>query len=240
MIIKMIKALLPPPLKRILRRSYDFVTWDPWVNRSWSQEGEDMVLRRVFEGKKSGFYVDVGAHHPKRFSNTFLFYKRGWRGINIDPMPGSMRLFQKWRPRDTNLELGIAETEGSLNYYVFNEPALNGFVESLSIERDKSASTYRIEKTINIGVLPLAAVFSSHLPENQKIDFLTIDVEGLDFQVIKSNDWSKYRPSFVLVEILKSNLDALSDDPISIFMRKIGYEIYAKQMNTVFFRKVHD
>src|SRR4051794_14772116 len=67
---------------------------------SYSQEGEDMILRRFFEEHGKGFYVDVGAHHPKRFSNTYSFYKQGWSGINIDAMPGSMARFRRVRPRD--------------------------------------------------------------------------------------------------------------------------------------------
>ena len=61
------------------------------IQYSFSQEGEDLVLARIFEGKKNGFYVDIGAHHPTRFSNTHYFYRRGWSGINIDAMPGSMK-----------------------------------------------------------------------------------------------------------------------------------------------------
>src|SRR5215510_10661697 len=61
---------------------------------SFSQQGEDLILARLFEGQRRGFYVDVGAHHPRRFSNTFLLYRRGWRGLNIDAAPGSMRLFR--------------------------------------------------------------------------------------------------------------------------------------------------
>ncbi|MFT7246563.1 MAG: hypothetical protein ACI82A_003940, partial [Candidatus Azotimanducaceae bacterium] len=99
----MLKKYIPVPLKNFLKRSISFATWDQWTNRSWSQEGEDQILRRIFEQQSTGFYVDVGAHHPKRFSNTFLFYKLGWQGINIDAMPGSMALFNRERSRDLNL-----------------------------------------------------------------------------------------------------------------------------------------
>src|SRR5436190_18531451 len=77
---------------------------------SFSQEGEDMLLRREFERQASGFYVDVGAHDPHRFSNTHYFYKCGWRGINIEARPGSSRLFKRWRPRDISLEIPISDT----------------------------------------------------------------------------------------------------------------------------------
>ena len=81
-----------------------------WL-KSYSQEGEDIILARIFGKQQNGFYVDVGAHHPYRFSNTYFFYKRGWKGINIDAMPGSMKIFNKYRPRDKNIEAGISDTK---------------------------------------------------------------------------------------------------------------------------------
>src|SRR5690242_3324544 len=68
-----------------------------WAVKSYSQEGEDRILHSIFETVADGFYVDIGAHHPKRFSNTYLFYQRGWRGINVDAMPGSMVRFKRVR-----------------------------------------------------------------------------------------------------------------------------------------------
>lgn len=210
-----------------------------WSLPSYSQEGEDIVLRRIFENKKDGLYVDVGAHHPKRFSNTYLFYKRGWRGINIDAMPGSMKLFQKIRPRDINLEMGVANQEGSLNYYVFNEPALNGFSFELSEERDKAMSPYLIKDVIKVDVRPLRQILDSHLAGGGgDIDFLSVDVEGFDLEVLQSNDWSKYRPKFVLAEVLNSSLHDLDQDPVVSFMRDQNYVVYAKLVNTVFFKEI--
>ena len=106
--------------------------FDGYATKIYSLEGEDMILARIFEGKRDGFYVDVGAHHPKRFSNTYYFYKLGWNGINIDAMPNSMKAFKKERPRDINLELAINETNEKLTYYAFNDSALNGFSKDLS------------------------------------------------------------------------------------------------------------
>ena len=89
------KKCIPQIIINLIKRTLSFFTWDPWANYSWSQEGEDRILYRIFEQQPVGFYVDVGAHHPKRFSNTYFFYRRGWRGINIDAMPGSMKNFEK-------------------------------------------------------------------------------------------------------------------------------------------------
>lgn len=237
--LKMIKRIIPHSFKNTINRALDCLTWDQWVNRSWSQEGEDMVLRRIFENKKTGIYIDVGAHHPKRFSNTYLFYQLGWQGINIDAMPGSMQLFNKWRPRDINLEMGVAQATGTLDYYIFNEKALNGFSTDLSRERDHASNSYSINEVIRVDVYPLSEILDKHLI-HKNIDFLTVDVEGLDLDVLKSNDWSKYRPSYVLAEVLKCSLHDLEHDMLVRFMKNAGYNIYAKQVNTVFFKDASD
>lgn len=95
--------------------------WTPWEQKCYSQEGEDQILRRMFEKKNTGFFVDVGAHHPIRFSNTYFFYRKGWSGVNIDATPGSMVSFDKLRARDTNIECGIDEQEDVLDFYCFSD-----------------------------------------------------------------------------------------------------------------------
>lgn len=105
-------------MRELLRRPIDY------HRLSYSQEGEDLILAALFDlefSQMGGFYVDVGAHHPKRFSNTFLFYLNGWSGINIDAAPGSMLAFQRERPRDVNIEAAVGEAETALTFYEFNE-----------------------------------------------------------------------------------------------------------------------
>jgi len=179
-------------LKKIIPKTYhqDLINlrnifFDGYCLKSYSQEGEDIILRRIFEKQKTGFYIDIGAHHPKRFSNTYYFYKKGWRGINIDAMPGNMKLFRKMRPRDINLEIPVSDKKRELTYYMFNEPALNSFSKTLSIERDRKEE-YKIVDEIKIEILTLAEVLNAYLPSNTRIDFLSVDVEGLDFQVLAS------------------------------------------------------
>ncbi|MBP1652581.1 MAG: hypothetical protein H6Q26_2738, partial [Bacteroidetes bacterium] len=92
---------------------------------AYSSEGEDLILKRIFDNKQNGTYVDVGAHHPFRVSNTYIFYKKRWKGINIDPNPGSKAMFDRYRPLDTNLEMGVSSTRQHLTYHIFNDPALN-------------------------------------------------------------------------------------------------------------------
>ncbi len=189
-------------------------------NISFSQEGEDMVLSRFLEKKEKGFYVDIGAHHPIRFSNTYKFYLEGWRGINIDAMPGSMIPFQQIRPFDINLEAEISETPQNLTYYIFNEPALNTLSKD-EADKKNGLNNYRIIDTKKITTKTLKDVLDSYLPSGMPIDFMSVDVEGLDLEVLRSNDWNRYKPSILLVESLRENLDEIDKNMIALLPRRV-------------------
>lgn len=209
-----------------------------FFHRSYSQEGEDMIYRSCFEDRKNykGFYIDVGAHHPYRFSNTVHFYQNGWRGINIEPTPGAIKLFQLFRRRDVNLDIGIDASVGNLPFYCFNEPALNSFNQKISDERALTTK-YKITKVINVKTMPLSQVLDQHLPAGQTIDFLTIDAEGFDLEVLKSNNWNKYIPLFIMVET-NINLKNLQQSEIYNYLTVRNYELVAKTSRTSFFKLV--
>jgi FkbM family methyltransferase len=206
-----------------------------YANYSFSQEGEDLILSRIFDNKTNGFYVDVGAHHPKRFSNTYIFYKLGWRGINIEPNPEAYKLFMKYRSGDTNLNCGVAQNFGSLNYYMFDESALNTFDSKILHSRIKNTS-YKHTKTVTLEVLPLSEIFQLNLPKYKQIDFLTVDAEGFDLEVLKSNDWHAYRPVCVLVEELNLKDIESFDFEVHKYMKSVGYILFAKTFNTLFYK----
>lgn len=206
-----------------------------YATKSFSQEGEDLLLKRIFEHKKNGFYIDVGAHHPFRFSNTYLFYKKGWKGINLDAMPNSMKIFEKYRPRDINLEIPVGKDGEKLVYYIFNEPALNTFDKN-RIEAIVSKSVYTLIREMEIQIRSLKSILDEYLPKGQNIDFMSIDVEGLDFEVLKSNDWKKYRPEILLVESLGGGGVLMTLlNPRSIFFCKIKTISFLQKLLTHFF-----
>jgi FkbM family methyltransferase len=195
----------------------------------YSQEGEDMVIRRLVGKKKEGFFVDVGAYHPIKLSNTYHFYRRGWRGINIDARPGSMQLFRKLRPEDTNIEVAIGNQEGTVNFYMYEESAFNTC---------KPPQTDGHVKVQEIPIRPLHAVLKEHVPRDQQIDFFSIDVEGLDLEVLKSNDWEAFSPNFILVESLATHSveEALRSE-LTYFLKEKNYLLVAKTKNTLCFQK---
>jgi len=229
-----LKNHLPSSIYKPLLNIYDkFI--NRYYQKSYSQEGEDLILYRMIYGKiEKGFYVDVGAHHPKRFSNTYFFYRKGWQGINIEPMPGSKRKFDKVRPRDFNLEIPINSKEEELTYYIFNDPALNGFSKDLSLLRNQS-SDYKIIKSVNMKTRTLSSVLEEYLSGGQKINLLSIDVEGLDLEVLKSNDWRTYKPDFIMVEDKEFNIVQPEKSTIYNFLQEMNYQLMAKTLSTLIF-----
>lgn len=167
------------------------------TRKSYSQDGEDIIIDKLLKNKKKGFYVDVGAYDPVRFSNTKRFYDKGWKGINIEPDTGNYRKFIKARKRDINLNIGINTKPGKITFYKF-------FPDTLSTFSSESAKNY-----INLGynliskktikVSPLSKVIKEK-SEGRVIDFLSIDTEGFDLKVLKSNNWKLVSPRVVCVE----------------------------------------
>jgi FkbM family methyltransferase len=198
-----------------------------FYRKSYSQEGEDLIVDRLLSSKKNGFYVEVGAHHPCRFSNTYFFYKRKWSGICIDPLPGTRKSFNRWRPKDITLEVGVSTEPSRLEYFMFNEPALNTFDANVASSRNGLKGYHLIERR-QIQTFPLAELLHMHLKPNQAIDLLSVDVEGFDLDVLKSNDWISFRPKVIIVECLTTILEDINSDPIFILLKNQGYLLYGK------------
>jgi hypothetical protein len=230
--LKTIKSNLPYSVKVFLRSRLGSIAYS---NESYSQEGEDLLISRIFNKGGAGVYVDVGAHHAFRFSNTYLFYKKGWHGVNVDAAPGSMISFHKNRKRDINIEIGISSFPKNANFFVFKEPALNTFDENLAQQRMNMG--YELHHKIQVRSERLSKVLDGC---RMKIDlgnsFFSIDVEGRDLDVLESNDWKKYRPSFIIIEIIAKNFNDVLSHSASKFLSGNGYEIYAKLGASVVFK----
>jgi FkbM family methyltransferase len=233
---EIVKKLLPSKLVEYLanikNHNLDDSYSDVYSIKSYSQEGEDMILRRIFENQKTGFYVDAGAHHPFRFSNTYYFYKQGWQGINIDAMPGSMNIFRRFRKRDINIESGVALNDAQYTFFVFKEEALNTFDDVLA-QQYKSAG-YEILSQLQVRARPLADLLKEYLPFGQRIDLLSVDVEGFDLDVLKSNDWQLFRPRVLITEELRS-VSGGGKDSVRKFLTNVGYHEFARTYNSVIY-----
>lgn len=230
---EVLRRVLPDPVISSLRD----MNWHWLMNygrKSYSQEGEDIFLNNIFRDQRTGFYVDVGAHHPVHYSNTFLFYRRGWRGINIDPTPGSKRLFERRRPRDITLEIGVGASSSLRSFYTFDHSVFNTVDET---ERDFAiASGAVLCSRSEIKIERLDKLLERHLHGDQSIDFMSIDVEGSEEDVILSNDWNRFRAKMLCVEILHATVDEIKESAAAKLLARAGYVFCAKIDHTSFFR----
>ena len=200
----------------------------------YSQHGEDLILRALFGPKLNGFYVDIGAHHPYYLSNTHYFYRRGWRGINIDPTPNCMKAFRKIRKRDINLEIGLSDKREELTLHMFHNSCLNTLSSEFAITLQKE---HKLLGKKEISTHSLKEILDTHLPKGTQIDLLNLDAEMFDLPILKGNDWDKYRPTLILVEIKGFSLSDPQQSETYRFISEKGYQLVSISMENLFFQK---
>ena len=198
---------------------------------NYSQEGEELTLRRLMAADGPGYYVEVGAYHPRRLSNTYALYRQGWRGLNIDATPGSMEAFRRLRPEDANVEQAVSDHATPLHFHQFREPALNTFDAALA-DSYVAAGWERLDIR-EIVPCPLREILARHWPQGRPIHLMNIDVEGEELGVLRSNDWQTYRPHWLIIEVLDTPLQALAEHPVIAFLTARGYVPVAKLAQSV-------
>ncbi len=194
----------------------------------FSQEGEDALLERILQHdiEYAGSFVDIGAHHPIKFSNTYKFYLAGWRGVNIEATPGSTKVFNEVRPLDINLEVPISDKEEEITFYMFNSPELNTFSEENVKEWD-GKGTARVINTLKLKTSTINAVLNNHYPDGKRFDLLSIDVEGLDLSILRTLNFEKFHFNFIIVEDPTELLN-LPFGEVYNFLATKGYKIVSK------------
>lgn len=199
------------------------LVWMRGLRKSYSQCGEDLVIDDLLGNKKRGFYVDLGAYDPVRFSNTNRFYQKGWYGINIEPDPELFEKLKERRKRDINLNIGIGNKNEKLYLLKFFPNTVSTF--SKESARKYKRYGFKLVKKIKIEVKKLSDLLEKYC-KNKQIDFMSIDTEGYDLQVLKSNNWDKWRPKIICIEAPQKDFagnKVKSSEQIKKYLLKRGY-----------------
>jgi len=204
---------------------------------------EDLFIKKYFKNKKKGFFIDVGGYHPLDGNNTQLLYKKGWYGINFDINHYSIKLFEFFRKRDTNIHSGISKKKNKLTMFYRKE------INMLNTLDEKIAKIHFRNgyKKKNIRLNTLNFFIFKYFKKLRKIDFLNIDVEGTELNVLKSLNFKRYKPQLICIEIhnLKkmydTNYDYLKSNDIYKYLVNKKYKVvWKKKYSFIFERKEND
>ena len=190
---------------------------------SFSQTGEDRVLS-FYLPEQSGFYVDVGANDPLRLSSSFIFYMKGWRGIAIDANEVLVNRFRRTRKQDICVVAAVSDSERDVIFHRSDSHAVST-IDNATYQAWQRRWKFRPENQVELRTRTLTSILQMALPDQAiKIDFLSIDVEGHEFQVLSGLDFSLYRPRMIAVEI---------HDLESIFSSRIYHLLSQKRYSLV-------
>ncbi len=203
---------------------------------SYSQSGEDILIDYIFRLRKitKPTFLDLGANHPFSFNNTYLFYQRGARGVNIDANPALIQLFEKERPEDININIGVGEKSGKLEFYVMNEPLLSTFSEEEALLQQGHG--IGIASKVQIDIKTVSNIVDDYC-EGIYPDLVSIDVEGFDELIISSMNFEISKPKVICIETVEYTPDGTGKKRNELIQKVIdaGFTVYADtNINTIF------
>ena len=190
-------------------------------DKYYSFSGVDIVLKKIFYQQEKGFYIDVGCQNPIKNNNTYLLYKKGWEGINIDLDKDNIDLFNSARPKDSNFNKAISSDIKNVELYFYHKKSPINTIDKKTSDFQKAKVTSI--KKINTDTLDNIILNSKY--KNHTFDLLTIDVEGHELDVLKGFDLDKYSPKVIVVEYLDLNVSKLEIKNLSI-ENVLNSEIY--------------
>ena len=193
------------------------------------QFGEDRIIYEILKKKRKGIYVDVGCYHPKKYSNTFLLHRdRKWRGINIDIEEEKIALFRILRPEDINICCPVSNSSKLVKINKISNFNVKSYIKK--IKKNKSYPNYR--KTRRLDEILLSTRY-----KNKEIDLLNIDVEGKDFDVLKSINLKKYNPKIIIIESHLKNIKKIQSSNIYRYLIKLNYNLRSWSFYSLIFIK---
>ena len=198
------------------------------TRKSYAHTEEDLYILKKFKNKK-GFYVDVGCHHPTRLNNCHLLYKNGWNGINIDISSLSIKLFNLARKKDININMAVSLKKKKVRFYYDKLISLY-----ISLNKKKDLDRFR-----EINSDTLTNIIDKTKYKNQKIDFLSIDAEGKDLEVLKSLDLKRYNPIYICIEIYSDKDESfnIKNNQIYKYLMSKNYKLMLNKRENFIFKK---
>lgn len=175
--------------------------------RSWSQHGEDLLLLQILQQPHdNGFYVDIGANHPLKRSNTYRLYCLGMHGICIEPNRELYHIQMKYRPLDTHIHAGCADKEDEMVFYNMNYDVFSTYdkEEATIALQDQYKLGTKLLSEDNVAVTTLEKVLDQYEINGRSFDLLSVDTEGYDLRVLQGNNWDKYKPRIIIIEAADS------------------------------------
>ena len=186
---------------------------------SYAQNLEDYHLSLAFAGQDSGTYIDVGAGHPIADNVSFWFYERGWQGVVVEPQPELAALYQQLRPRDLVVRGLVGRHCGEIDFHVVER--LHGLSTTVQDVAQKAKAFGVGYQTVRMPVTTLARLCESHNLDS--IDFLKIDVEGAEGDVLFGGDWKRFRPKVIVAEAVTPMASVPSWQDWEPFLMAQGY-----------------
>jgi FkbM family methyltransferase len=208
-----------------------------FFRQSYSQSGEDMIVSFLLGALSvdSPRYIDIGAHHPEYISNTAYFYNAGYSGINIEPNPKLFKEFEILRPRDINLNIGVSDVAGELDFFVMSADTLSTFSRE-GAEILVAEHGFQIVETIKVKVRSVSDILSEYLTDRLP-EFLTIDAEGVEEKILNSINFDVWKPLVICCETISYSTNGIATKNAFVleYLQSKGYMVYADTyINSIF------
>ena len=204
------------------------IYYEKYSKKSYSISNVDLIIDRMFSKKNKGIYVDVGCNHPIKYNNTYLLYKKGWSGINIDLDKDSIDQFNNLRKRDTNIKALITslDDEEKELYFYHKRSAINTISKSLANKRgNKHKEIKKIKGT------SLNSIIENSKYKDSKINLLSLDIENYEYEALKNFNFEKYNIDVIVTEITDTTIDNLEtyNQSLDLILNSNLYKLLIKK-----------
>ena len=210
--------------------------FEAFENLSYSQSGEDLIIDYIFRLRKITLptFIDLGCNHPYSLNNTFLFYKRGSRGVNVDANANFIKLFELHRPQDRNINLGVSDKAGYLDFYIISDPMLSTFSKEEALMYQNGGRT--VVNKMPVEIKSIDAIIYDYCGGLYP-DLVSIDVEGTDDLIIASMNLMESKPKVICLETVEYTPNGTGRKRTELIQAVVnkGYTLYADtNINSIF------